>query len=165
MPKEPKNRRWPVSLVLWFFGSWNLHVKMLDVLWYHAGLKFTCTQCGDCCTGAPGFVWVNDEEIAALAALLELDASLFEEQYVRRVGARKSLKEFPNGDCVLLSSETRKCTVYAARPRQCRTWPFWDSNLKTQADWKATCEVCPGSGRGQLHTLQEIESLRQMIKV
>ena len=33
--------------------------------WYAAGLRFFCTQCGDCCSGAPGFVWVNEEEIAA----------------------------------------------------------------------------------------------------
>ncbi len=36
--------------------------------WYQDGLAFTCTQCGKCCTGDPGFVWVTDEEIAALAA-------------------------------------------------------------------------------------------------
>jgi hypothetical protein len=36
--------------------------------WYKDGLRFTCTGCGDCCTGAPGYVWVNKEEIEALAA-------------------------------------------------------------------------------------------------
>ncbi len=37
--------------------------------WYRDGLAFTCTQCGACCTGAPGYVWVDAAEIAALAAL------------------------------------------------------------------------------------------------
>ena len=37
--------------------------------WYQDGLAFECTRCGACCTGAPGYVWVNDEEIARLAAL------------------------------------------------------------------------------------------------
>jgi len=138
---------------------------MSDLPWYHAGLKFTCTECGDCCSGAPGHVWVNNEEIVALAAAAGVDVETFEDQYVRRVGARKSLKEFPNGDCVLLDGQTRKCTVYAARPRQCRTWPFWDSNLKTPEDWKHTCAVCPGSGHGRLHQLDEIESQRQVMKV
>ena len=36
--------------------------------WYADGLQFECTQCGDCCTGAPGYVWVNKSEIEALAA-------------------------------------------------------------------------------------------------
>ena len=140
---------------------------MADELpWYHEGLQFTCSQCGDCCTGAPGYVWVNNEEIAALAALVENgDAEAFEDKYVRRVGARKSLKEFPDGACVFFDTTARKCTVYSARPRQCRTWPFWDSNLKTEADWKYTCGVCPGSGKGQMHSLQQIEEQRQVMKV
>lgn len=138
---------------------------MSDLPWYRDGLRFQCTQCGDCCTGAPGYVWVTSDEIAALAAALGLQVDVFEAQYVRQVGARKSLKEFPGGDCVLFDSQTRRCTVYAARPRQCRTWPFWDSNLRTPADWQHTCQVCPGSGRGRLYTLEEIEELRRVIKV
>ena len=35
--------------------------------WYAEGLKFTCTQCGNCCTGGPGFVWISREEIRRLA--------------------------------------------------------------------------------------------------
>src|SRR5262245_21735663 len=73
---------------------------MNELPWYRGGLQFTCTQCGDCCTGAPGHVWVTDEEITALAALVGEDVEAFEDKYVRRVGARKSLREFPNGDCV-----------------------------------------------------------------
>ena len=69
-----------------------------------------------------------------------------------KIGIRRSLKEFPNGDCVFFDGQTRKCQVYGARPRQCRTWPFWDSNLKTPESWAQTCEVCPGSGRGQLYS-------------
>jgi len=136
-----------------------------DLPWYQAGLQFTCSQCGDCCTGAPGHVWVNNEEIAALAERQGMDVGVFEAKFVRRVGARKSLIEFPNGDCVFFDGQTRKCTVYEVRPRQCRTWPFWDSNLKTPEDWKHTCRVCPGSGQGQLHTLDSIESQRRVIKV
>ena len=36
--------------------------------WYKDGLKFKCTGCGDCCTGGEGYVWVNKQEIVALAA-------------------------------------------------------------------------------------------------
>jgi uncharacterized protein len=138
---------------------------MSDLPWYSAGLRFTCTQCGDCCTGAPGHVWVNNEEIAALAAAVGLGVPEFEQRYVRRVGARKSLTERSNGDCVLFDSESRKCTVYDVRPRQCRTWPFWDSNLKTPADWAHTCSVCPGSGAGRLYQVEEIQAQRNVLKV
>ena len=139
---------------------------MTNQPWYQDGLRFRCTQCGDCCTGAPGYVWVNKEEIAQLAALLEItDVDRFERLYVRQVGIRKSLKEFPNGDCIFFDNERRHCQVYPARPRQCRSWPFWDSNLKTPQAWQATCEICPGSGRGRLHPVEEIESQRGVIRV
>lgn len=134
--------------------------------WYQDGLRFQCTQCGDCCTGAPGYVWVNEEEIQALAALVGLaDVDEFERTYVRRVGMRRSLREFPNGDCVFFDGQTRKCTVYSARPRQCRTWPFWDSNLRSPETWRQTCEVCPGSGHGKLYQIEQIEQQRRVVHV
>ncbi len=139
---------------------------MPNTPWYKDGLRFTCTQCGDCCTGAPGFVWVNNEEIAEIAKLLGIeDVDEFEKLYVRQVGIRKSLREFPNGDCVFFDPEKRNCTVYSARPRQCRTWPFWDSNLKSETDWRHTCEICPGSGKGKLYTIEQIDQRRNVIRV
>lgn len=134
--------------------------------WYQGGLQFECTQCGDCCTGAPGYVWVNKAEIEALARRLGFDdIAEFEKKYVRKIGIRKSLVEFPNGDCVFFDSERRGCTVYEDRPRQCRTWPFWNSNLKTPEDWRRTCNECPGSGKGPLYSLDEIESQRDVMNI
>ena len=134
--------------------------------WYRDGLRFRCTQCGNCCTGAPGYVWVNQQEIEALAAEIgETDVAAFEAKYVRKVGARKSLKEFKNGDCVFFDGETRRCTVYGQRPRQCRTWPFWDSNVRTPEAWAQTCAVCPGSGQGDLYSLEAVEKQRKVVKL
>lgn len=133
--------------------------------WYQKGLRFSCTQCGDCCTGAPGFVWVNKAEIEAVAELLEMDVEQFEKSYVRKVGIRKSLVEYSNGDCVFFDNQARTCNVYEARPRQCRTWPFWDSNLKSESAWKETCEVCPGSGKGKLYSIEKIEAQRSTMHV
>jgi len=134
--------------------------------WYQDGLRFTCTGCGDCCTGAPGYVWVNKEEMQQLAVAMQCaDVAEFERLYVRPVGIRHSLRERSNYDCVLLDPHTRQCRAYAVRPRQCRTWPFWDSNVETPESWERTCQVCPGSGQGRLYQLAEIESQRQVIRV
>ncbi len=129
--------------------------------WYRDGLAFRCTQCGDCCSGEPGFVFVNAKEIADLAAFMELDVETFERKFVRRVGRRKSLVEYPDGDCILLDPETRRCSVYQARPTQCRTWPFWSGNLKSRRAWQETCEVCPGAGTGEVYSLESIEAIRK----
>ena len=133
--------------------------------WYKDGLKFQCTGCGDCCTGAPGYVWVNKQDIAALAKVVGVTPAEFEDQYVRTIGVRKSLIELPNYDCVFLDSATRKCRVYAARPRQCRTWPFWDSNIRTPEAWAVTCEVCPGSGKGKVYQLEQIHEQAAVIRI
>lgn len=133
--------------------------------WYHEGLQFECTQCGQCCSGEPGFVWVDQDEINAMAKEMELPVQKFEDQFVRKVGTQKSLKEYPDGDCILLEPERRTCMVYEARPTQCRTWPFWDSTVQSKRTWKETCEECPGAGKGRLYTLEEIETERKKKKV
>ena len=133
--------------------------------WYKDGLRFKCTGCGDCCTGAPGYVWVNRADIEAMAAAVEMAVAEFEDRYVRQVGVRKSLVEHANGDCVFFDNRTRKCRVYKARPRQCRTWPFWQSNVATPEAWAETCRVCPGSGQGRLYQLDQIERQVAVIRV
>ena len=133
--------------------------------WYQDGLQFECTQCGGCCTGGPGFVWVNEAEIAAMAEYMDMTVEQFESVFVRQVGLRKSLKEYSTGDCIFLDPEHRGCNLYPVRPRQCRTWPFWDSNIRTPEDWQATCDFCPGSGTGRLYTIEEIHERRDQIRI
>ncbi|MEQ8846268.1 YkgJ family cysteine cluster protein [Botrimarina sp.] len=136
-----------------------------DQQWRRDGLRFTCTACGDCCAGDPGYVWLNKAEIAAMAELRGQTVDRFEAENVIEVGVRKSLAERADGDCVMLDAETRRCTVYSARPRQCRTWPFWDSNLKSPEAWAEACQACPGSGQGRLYAPEEIEDLRRVIRI
>lgn len=138
---------------------------MSEQPWYQDGLRFKCTQCGNCCTGAPGFVWVTKDEVEALARDVGLAVDEFERKYVRRVGIRMSLVEFPNGDCVFFDGQTRRCTVYNARPRQCRTWPFWHSNVRTEEAWQETCAVCPGSGQGDLVPVERIVEQLKVIRL
>ena len=133
--------------------------------WYHAGLRFECMGCGRCCCGEPGYVYVIQSEIDAMAAEAGLDVSEFEKTFVRRVGKRRSLVELPNGDCVFFDSLNRRCRVYAVRPRQCRTWPFWTSNLRTPEAWKETCRCCRGANHGPLVPLKEIQARLEVVRV
>jgi Fe-S-cluster containining protein len=138
---------------------------MTNQPWYKNGLQFGCTACGDCCTGAPGYVWVNKAEIQAMADHLKMEVAKFEKKYVRLIGIRKSLIEFANGDCVFFDNKRRCCKIYEARPRQCRTWPFWDSNLNSRELWEETASRCPGCNRGKLVSFEEIELQRQSRRV
>lgn len=125
--------------------------------WFPDGLAFECTRCGACCTGAPGYVWVDAAEIAALAAFRGESLDQFSRQFVRRVGDRLSLVERPGGDCIFWD-KTAGCTVYPARPTQCRTWPFWPENIETREDWEHVTGVCPGSGSGRVFSVEEVRA-------
>ena len=125
--------------------------------WHAEGLRFECTRCGACCTGAPGYVWVDLAEIEALAEFRGESVDAFSRKYVRRVHNRLSLIEKPGGDCVFWD-KAAGCTVYAARPVQCRTWPFWPENIESREAWEGVREVCPGAGRGNWFSLEEIQA-------
>ncbi len=134
--------------------------------WYKNGLRFECVPgCGQCCSGAPGYVWVSEAEIRALATQVAMDIAEFEAKHVRRVRGRKSLIEHPNGDCVFYDNRARKCRVYEARPAQCRTWPFWESNLRSPKAWRDTCLSCPGAGRGEILSFEEIEAHVAVLRI
>ena len=84
--------------------------------------RFVCTGCGECCRW-PGHVMLREEDIAALAAFLGLDVGVFVDRYTRLASnrAQLSLRDQADGSCVFLRGDA--CSVYEARPQQCRTFP------------------------------------------
>jgi hypothetical protein len=133
--------------------------------WYAGGLRFECTQCGNCCTGPPGAVWFTEEEGRKIAARLGIDEREFYDRLARREGVAWSLKEVRTSfgfDCIFLDRETVPgqaiCGIYEARPRQCRTWPFWPENIETPEAWRSAKRrtPCPGMDRGKLVPFVEI---------
>lgn len=111
--------------------------------WYKEGLKFKCTGCGQCCTGFPGYAWVTEAEIKQIAIYLKMNLKQFRKRYLRQVNNRFALLEDPkNYDCVFL--EGKKCSIYPVRPVQCRTYPWWHQNLKTEQDWEEAKKFCEG---------------------
>lgn len=118
--------------------------------WFGDGLSFSCTQCGNCCTGPSGYVWFDEAEGMAMAQYLGLDITDFYQRYVQKALGRFTLGEVRNGrnyDCVFLKETDegkRVCSVYPVRPTQCRTWPFWPSNTKSRRAWEASAKTCPG---------------------
>jgi len=111
--------------------------------WYKDGLSFNCTECGHCCTGSPGYVWVTDDEIAQMADHLKLQINDFIRHFVRRIDGKLALVEMAKKyDCIFLKN--RKCSIYSVRPKQCRTFPWWPQNLKSEKDWDKAAKYCEG---------------------
>jgi Fe-S-cluster containining protein len=109
-------------------------------------------------------VWVTEDEIGVIADHRGETLAQVEGLYTRLVGRRRSLREKANGDCIFYD-RAAGCTIYPARPRQCRTWPFWESNVVTSDAWSKTCEICPGSGQGDLISAEEITRRLQVIRL
>jgi hypothetical protein len=129
--------------------------------WFKDGLRFECTQCGNCCSGTPGTVRVSDDEIEALAGHLEVEDHQFRDIYTRALRKGEiSLREKSNRECIFFKRD-RGCTVYAHRPRQCRSWPFWRSVIDSKERWGEEAEHCPGMNRGELHSAHSIHQSAQ----
>lgn len=90
-----------------------------------------CDTCaGNCCIGESGYIWITLQEINSLAKHLKLSQEEVREQYLNKIGYKYSIKEVKltedNFACVFFNLEKRQCSIYEARPTQCRTFPFWD---------------------------------------
>ena len=127
---------------------------------YHDGVRFECTRCSRCCRHEPGYVFLSEQDLKSLAAYLQLSQGEMLERFCRVVDIagipRVSLKERSNYDCIFWAPG-KECTVYEARPLQCRAFPFWAANLASPADWQRAARRCPGIGQGPLHTRRSIE--------
>jgi hypothetical protein len=137
--------------------------------WYADGLAFSCTQCGNCCTGPPGTVQFNRQEGRDMAVALGIDERVFYRRYAHKVDGRWSLIErlttFGH-DCVFLDRTSvpgsAVCGLYEARPAQCRTWPFWPENLRSPRAWAGAKRdtPCPGMDCGTVVPIEKIRIQR-----
>jgi hypothetical protein len=128
--------------------------------WYYKGLQFSCTQCGNCCRnhGEYAYVYLTERELQAIPAYLGLSRKDFVARYcVKEEGSWHSLR-MDAPACPFLGEDSR-CAIYPVRPVQCRTWPFWEENLK-RATWEGPVRACcPGIDQGQHYSREEVERL------
>lgn len=136
------------------------------------GLRFGCTMCGRCCSGPEGYVLVSDAEVASLARRVGLGVAEFLARYTHMLPEGRSLieKQSAGGrDCIFLDRESvpghAVCGVYEDRPAQCRTWPFWPSNLESPRTWQRAAAMCPGIGKGPRYTPVQIRVQREAFKI
>ena len=128
-------------------------------VFYGSGLQFECTRCSECCRHTPGYVFLSEQDLESLALATGSERQEFLRSFCRQVSLgvarRVSLKEKPNLDCIFW--ENGGCSVYEARPLQCRSFPFWSACVSSAEEWDLHARQCPGMGKGALHPRSEIE--------
>ena len=131
------------------------------------GLKFACTGCGKCCRN-DGEVWLDSDEFVSLCDYLQMDCNEVIDKYAdsvmngwvklknKETSGRNSIGgENTIGDsCVFLDDDGKKCTIYEARPIQCRTYPYWPRLLTNVSEWEKEA-VVPDNENGKHWTPEE----------
>lgn len=97
-----------------------------------------CQECeGNCCIGESGYIWINKQEILDLAKYLDISVEDLGMRYLLKAGYKYSIKEKKIGDnnyaCIFFDMQKRQCSIYEVRPKQCRTFPFWE-HFKTNVE-------------------------------
>jgi len=137
---------------------------------YGWGLRFSCIRCSACCRYESGYVFLSAKDVGRLKSAFKMGDEEFIKTYCRWVPSANgslqlSLKEKSNYDCIFWKAEagasTREgaCSVYEARPLQCRTFPFWSSVVDSSESWEMVAADCPGMGKGVFHSPDTIEKL------
>lgn len=139
--------------------------------WYRDGIRFECARCGNCCSGKPGRVWFDPNELVAMAKHLGLLPFEFVSRFTRELGGRPSLREIEreNGefDCVFLRrvGGRAECAIHPVKPQQCRSYPFWPENLTSPQAYAEATLRCEGARianqdeTGRIYGREEIERI------
>ena len=125
---------------------------------YSKGMRFQCQRSSNCCVsrGSYGFVYLSKKDILRLSKYTDLSIKDFIKLYCEKTYGFVHFKERrKNSECQFL--EKKRCSIYKARPTQCRTWPFWSENMKTKIWNEEIQSFCPGIGKGKMIQQSQIE--------
>lgn len=127
---------------------------------YKDGIRFECQRCGHCCT-CEGYVFIFKKDLDNLIDGAQIPLQELKDNFLSYYNGYTVLRDKANGECIFWDSEIRGCKVYENRPTQCRTYPFWNTLLKSKESFVRERNDCPGIGVGKLYTEEEIEERRK----
>jgi Fe-S-cluster containining protein len=99
---------------------------------------YVCQRCGACCKW-PGDVRLEAQEVARIAAFLDLTVEDFIDHYTRLRSNRQglSLIEKPDHECIMLDGAA--CLIHPVKPDQCSGFP----NRWNVPGWRDICQAIP----------------------
>ena len=112
------------------------------------GLRFECQPGCTACCEQKGFVYLTEEDVSRMAQFLGMTPAAFEQKYVFRTRNRRRLRVPRDSQCSFLREGG--CSIHAAKPTQCRIFPYWPELLESRQEWLKTARYCPGIGKGPL---------------
>jgi uncharacterized protein len=125
---------------------------------YKKGLRFKCQGSSNCCVSRDsyGYVYLSKKDVSRLSKFVDLQFNDFINLYCDETNGFLHLKEKKGiSECLFLKN--KKCSIYTARPTQCRTWPFWSENMNAKKWNKDISKFCPGIGKGKIIFFNNIQ--------
>lgn len=125
-------------------------------------LRFSCTCCGCCCmTRGDYHVFLNEQEAERIRSYLQLSRGWFRRRYLERLEDGELVAATGAGERCIFLDAAGQCRVYAVRPLQCRTYPFWPEVAGSALAWRREARRCEGINRG---AVVPVEKIRRAVK-
>jgi hypothetical protein len=96
---------------------------------------------------------VTFDEIKRMTHFLKLSVRTFRNRHLTMYKGFSVLKSRPDEACVFYRNG---CSIYPARPMQCRTFPFWSDLLRSPRAWAKAAKKCPGMDQGRVWGEEEV---------
>jgi len=127
-------------------------------------LKFECQGSGKCCVhnGENGFVFLTDADAKRLELFTHMNRTEFSKTSVFNFTRFRfwtgTARHLTNSEKQCRFLKRGKCSVYEARPQQCRTWPFYPEHMNPKK-WATVAKFCPGIGKGPERDPAEVQTI------
>jgi hypothetical protein len=106
---------------------------------------------------------MTEADIARMADFLGISRAAFERKYIYRTRNRMRLRVPRAASCHFLKDGG--CSIHAAKPAQCRAFPFWPELLGSKREWAKTAHYCPGIGKGSLIQIATAEAQADEMRI
>ncbi len=105
----------------------------------------SCNDCDAFCCKGEGHVFLDENDIERISNHLHLNREEFLKLYTKRAEyinrvSLISIKTMGETRCVFLNKDNR-CEIYPVRPKQCKSFPFWENLKGKNVDFVRT--LCP----------------------
>ena len=112
----------------------------------------------------PGYVYMDQEEVARVAAHLGMTANALKRKYRMRRddGSDEWYIDALHGKGCPLLTRDGLCSVHPVKPKQCSSFPFWSEMLEDGSEWEAAKSFCPGLDApwGELYDRGRIKAIQ-----
>jgi hypothetical protein len=107
-------------------------------------------------------VHLTEEDIGQAAEFLGVSKKKFEKRFIYRTKNTRRLRTPRDSECIFLGEGG--CSIYPARPTQCRLFPFWPELVENKKEWHKAAAGCPGIGKGELVRIETAREQGQQMR-